>query len=197
MTTYVKFTVHAAPQSPVFAAIWLKSSKRLIVGLALPEEYEAEELGPAPPGTMYKGLDKYFVVERGGAMPRALQNGRGWPIRMPCQRNLWWASNSPQGTRPWVATTGWMTQSSNSHMSLFPSPISVPFSQATNARKPSSSFPKRLRSSRSAMPCDGHSESEWHQKPTGQPHCKGTRGPACRGQERRADAVAGQAARHG
>ena len=31
MTTYVKFTVHATPQSPVFASVWLKSSKRLIV----------------------------------------------------------------------------------------------------------------------------------------------------------------------
>ena len=72
MTTYVKFTVHTAPQSPVFAAIWLKSSKRLIVGLALPEEYEAEGLGPALPGTMYKGLTKYFVVERGGAVPKGL-----------------------------------------------------------------------------------------------------------------------------
>ena len=46
--------------------MWLKNSKRLIVGLALPEEYEAEGLGPRLPGTMYKGLNKYFVVERGG-----------------------------------------------------------------------------------------------------------------------------------
>ena len=70
MTTYVKFTVHTAFQSHVFAAIWLKSSKRLIVGLSLPEEYEAEELGPALPATTYKGLTKYFVVERGGAVPK-------------------------------------------------------------------------------------------------------------------------------
>ena len=72
MTTYVKFTVHSAPQSPVFAAIWLKSSKRLIVGLALPEEYKAEGLGPSLPGTMYKGLNQYFVVERGGVVPKGL-----------------------------------------------------------------------------------------------------------------------------
>jgi len=71
-TTYVKFTVHTAFQSHVFAAIWLKSSKRLIVGLSLPEEYEAEELGPALPGTMYKGFNKYFVVDRGGAVPKGL-----------------------------------------------------------------------------------------------------------------------------
>ncbi len=70
MTTYVKFTVDSAPQSPVFAAIWLKSSKRLIVGLALPEEYKAEGLGPALPGTMYKGLTKYFIVEYDNAVPK-------------------------------------------------------------------------------------------------------------------------------
>ncbi len=72
MTTYVKFTIHTTPQSPVFAAIWLKSSKRLIVGLAVPEEYEAEKLGPSLPGTMYKGLNQYFVVDRGGVVPKAL-----------------------------------------------------------------------------------------------------------------------------
>jgi hypothetical protein len=72
MSTYVKFTSHSASQSPVYAAIWLKSSKRLIVGLALPEEYEAVELGPSLPGTMYKGLNKYFVVERGSAVPTGL-----------------------------------------------------------------------------------------------------------------------------
>jgi hypothetical protein len=72
MTTYLKFTIHTTPQSNVFAAIWLKSSKRLIVGLALPEDCEAEGLGPSLPGTMYKGLNKYFVVERGGVVPKAL-----------------------------------------------------------------------------------------------------------------------------
>ncbi len=72
MTTYVKFTVDAAPQSPVYAAVWLKNSKRLIVGLALPTEYEAAELGPALPGTMYRGLTKYLVVERGSAVPKGL-----------------------------------------------------------------------------------------------------------------------------
>jgi hypothetical protein len=77
MTSYVKFTVHTAPQSRVFAAIWLKSSKRLIVGLALPEEYDADELGPSLPGTMYKGLNKYFVVEHGGVVPKGLAEWAG------------------------------------------------------------------------------------------------------------------------
>jgi hypothetical protein len=77
MTTYVKFTVHGDLQSPVYAAVWLKNSKRLIVGLSLPEEYETEELGPALPGTTYKGLTKYFVVERGSAVPKGLAEWAG------------------------------------------------------------------------------------------------------------------------
>ena len=81
MTTYVKFTVHGDATSPVFAAIWLKSSKRLIVGLAMPEEFEAAELGPAIPGTTYKGLTKYFVVERGGVVPKDLAEWAGLAYR--------------------------------------------------------------------------------------------------------------------
>jgi hypothetical protein len=77
MTTYAKFTVHSDSGSPVFAAVWLKSSKRLVVGLALPEDYEAEGLGPAFPGTMYKGLNKYFVVEQGSAVPKGLAEWAG------------------------------------------------------------------------------------------------------------------------
>ena len=36
--------------------------------MALPEAYEAEELGPALPGTVYKGLTKYLTVESGGVV---------------------------------------------------------------------------------------------------------------------------------
>ena len=77
VSAYVKFSISTAAQSPVYAAVWLKSSKRLIVGLALPEEYEAEELGPALPGTMYKGLNKYFVVDRGGVVPKGFAEWAG------------------------------------------------------------------------------------------------------------------------
>jgi hypothetical protein len=77
ITTYVKFTINNNPQSPAFAAIWLKSSKRLVAGLALPEEYDSLELGPAPLGMTYKGLTKYFVVERGGVVPKGLAEWAG------------------------------------------------------------------------------------------------------------------------
>jgi hypothetical protein len=69
LNTYVKFTTHTDPNSRVFAVVWLKNGKQMMVGLALPEEYDAQELGPAPLGTTYKGLNKYFIVERGGAVP--------------------------------------------------------------------------------------------------------------------------------
>ena len=69
---YVKFTTDASPDSPAYAAVWFKSSAKLIVGLALPETYEADPLGPLLPGTAYKGLTKYFTVERGGMVPERL-----------------------------------------------------------------------------------------------------------------------------
>jgi hypothetical protein len=70
---YVKFTMSMAPNSPPYAVLWLKNSKRLVVGLALPETYEAEGLGPSVvSGTFYKGLTKYFTVEPGGAVPQGL-----------------------------------------------------------------------------------------------------------------------------
>jgi hypothetical protein len=62
----------------------------LVVGLALPEEYEAAGLGPAPPTMMYKGLTKYFVVEQGGMVPKSLAE---------------WAKTAYQNassTEPWV-----------------------------------------------------------------------------------------------
>jgi hypothetical protein len=66
--SYARFTASIAPKGQPYAAVWLKTNRRLIVGLALPEAYEAEELGPAPPGTVYKGLTKYLTVERGGVV---------------------------------------------------------------------------------------------------------------------------------
>ena len=70
LTTYVKFKIGSDPGGPVYAAVWLKNSKRLIVGLALSEQYDAVGLEPALPGTTYKGLTKYFVVPRGDAVPK-------------------------------------------------------------------------------------------------------------------------------
>ena len=81
---YVRFTASIVPKSQPYAAVWLKTNTRLIVGLALPEIYEAEELGPAPPGTVYKGLTKYLTVESGGVVPERFAD---W-VRMAYQNVL-------------------------------------------------------------------------------------------------------------
>jgi hypothetical protein len=71
-TIYVKFTVGTVAGSPVFAVVWIKSSRKVIVGLSLPESVESNELGPALPGTTYQGLTKYFSVAPGEAVPAQL-----------------------------------------------------------------------------------------------------------------------------
>lgn len=98
MTSYVKFTTKSDSNNPVYAAVWLKSSKRLIVGLSLPEDFDAKELGPALPGTTYKGLTKYFVVEPGGAVPKGISE---------------WAKSAYHhalSAEPWATMVGFVTK---------------------------------------------------------------------------------------
>ena len=78
--TYVKFTTGPHPTSAAYAVMWLNvaAPKRLIVGLALPEDFEAEGLGPPPERIFYKGLTKFFVIEEGQAVPEGLS---GWAKR--------------------------------------------------------------------------------------------------------------------
>ena len=78
--TYMKFTTGSHPASAAYAVVWLKVSapKRLIVGLALPEDFKAEGLGPPPERIVYKGLTKFFVIEEGQTVPERLS---GWAKR--------------------------------------------------------------------------------------------------------------------
>ena len=78
--TYVKFTTGSHPASAAYVVVWLKVSapKRLIVGLALPEDFDAAGLGPPPERIVYKGLTKFFVIEEGQAVPERLS---GWAKR--------------------------------------------------------------------------------------------------------------------
>ena len=75
--SYVKFATGPASTSPTYAAVWPKRSapKRLIVGLALPEDFEEEPLGPPPERIFYPGLTKFLVIEEGQAFPDGLA---GW-----------------------------------------------------------------------------------------------------------------------
>jgi len=78
--TYVKFTTNSNATSAAYAVVWLKVAlpKRLIVGLALPEDFEEMPLGPPPERIVYKGLTKFLVIEEGQAFPEGLA---GWTKR--------------------------------------------------------------------------------------------------------------------
>lgn len=61
-TVYVTYAVSKSPSSPVYAVTWIKNSKKWVVGLSLPTDFESPELGPAPPLVKYGGLTKFFLV---------------------------------------------------------------------------------------------------------------------------------------
>jgi hypothetical protein len=71
---YVKFATGSDPMSPVYSVVWPKVSvpRRLIVGLTLPEDFQAESLGPPPEPILYRGLTKFLVIEDGQAIPEKL-----------------------------------------------------------------------------------------------------------------------------
>ena len=71
-TIYVKYQLTGNPSSGVFAVAWLKTSKQLVVGMSLPDNFESPLLGPAPTGTKYKGLTKYFTLKPGDSVPEQL-----------------------------------------------------------------------------------------------------------------------------
>jgi hypothetical protein len=75
--SYIKFTTDSHPTSAAYAVVWLKVSapRRLIVGLTLPEDFEAVGLGPPPEPIFYQGLTKFVVIEEGQAIPKELA---GW-----------------------------------------------------------------------------------------------------------------------
>jgi len=69
---YVKFTHDDQLTSPVYAAVWIRSSKKWVIGLALPEDFESPELEPAPPRHTYAGLNKYFTITPEDSLPGEL-----------------------------------------------------------------------------------------------------------------------------
>ena len=68
---YVKFATSLDPTRPPYAVVWpnMSAPRRLLVGLALPENFDAEGLGPAPEEVFYRGLTRFFVINEGQAIP--------------------------------------------------------------------------------------------------------------------------------
>jgi hypothetical protein len=67
-TIYVKF-YRSGLGPEVYAVLWLRNSKEIVIGLSLPDTTESCHLGPAPRGTKYKGLTKYLTVQAGETLP--------------------------------------------------------------------------------------------------------------------------------
>ncbi len=60
-TIYVKYVADEIGNQP-YAVVWLKNSKELVVGLALPEGYESPGLGPPMPGYKYAKLTRFLRI---------------------------------------------------------------------------------------------------------------------------------------
>ena len=71
-TIYVKLSVFMNGGEQVFAVIWLRSSKQLLVGMALPETTTSRLLTAAPKGCTYKGLTKYLTIFPDDPLPLEL-----------------------------------------------------------------------------------------------------------------------------
>jgi hypothetical protein len=70
-TIYVKF-LPTSGGADVFRVVWIKSSKKIVVGLALPDTVDSPHFIPAPPGTKYRGITKYFAVTENDSVPSEL-----------------------------------------------------------------------------------------------------------------------------
>ena len=71
-TIYVKYQTTSASSSDVYAVVWLRNSKQIVVGLSLPESVESGLLGPAPKGMSYRGITKYLTIKQGDIIPQEL-----------------------------------------------------------------------------------------------------------------------------
>lgn len=70
-TIYVKYT--SSPTSDhVYAVVWLKSSKEILVGLAMPDTAPEPKRREPFPGTKYKGLTRYFALRPGDTVPERI-----------------------------------------------------------------------------------------------------------------------------
>ena len=71
-TIYVKFSILTASGEQVYGVAWLRSSKQIVLGMALSDETCSPVLGPAPKGCSYRGLTKYLIVRPGESLPPEL-----------------------------------------------------------------------------------------------------------------------------
>jgi hypothetical protein len=71
-TIYIKYKIADDPFAPVFAVLWVKSVKDVILGLATPEKIGHDRVTDAPKGMKYKGLTSYLKIGEDATIPRQL-----------------------------------------------------------------------------------------------------------------------------
>lgn len=71
-TVYIKYRIQEGVFADVFAVVWVRTTKQLITGLALPPGYQHSILGPPPPRTYYPPLNSYFTLTAGQPIPEPL-----------------------------------------------------------------------------------------------------------------------------
>ena len=69
-TIYIKYKYTDELLSQVFAVIWLKTTKRIDVGLALPKDAFDKELMSPPPRLRYPPLNAFFSLQAGDELPK-------------------------------------------------------------------------------------------------------------------------------
>ncbi len=74
-TNYVKFTIGKVHLIRVYAAMWVKNSKSLTVGLALPDDCNDPMFTEALEGMSCKGLTKYATITTEDNIP---EHFRDW-----------------------------------------------------------------------------------------------------------------------
>ncbi len=72
-TIYIKYKVVDEPMGGTFAVMWVKTAKRVVLGLATPEKVNHKDVIDAPQGMKYKGLTSYLKITIDQAVPGELK----------------------------------------------------------------------------------------------------------------------------
>lgn len=67
-TIYVKYVDKSCHDIP-YAVLWLRTSNELVLGLALPKEYDAYKFEPTPKGCKYARLTAYLTIKPRDVLP--------------------------------------------------------------------------------------------------------------------------------
>jgi len=72
-TIYIKYKTLPEPVAPVFAVMWIKTAKQIVLGLATPEKLTHQDITDAPRGMKYKGLTSFLEITEDRDIPTELE----------------------------------------------------------------------------------------------------------------------------